>query len=233
MAIPVFGSNQVPAQVKVGMVGMTALLLFPMMTSYTQGLEFTMPQFGLIVIHEALLGVLLAITVNLIFIAIQIGGTIIGYKMGFAAANVFDPQSTSQLPLISQFFNVFALLIFFSVGAHNVFFQTIVQSYELLPPGYFNFSGDVFLQLNDFVRKMFVLGVKLSAPILAVLILTTLSLGIMARVFPQLNVFLLSFPLNIGVSFLVISISLSTMYVLLSQEFDMIPKRLFSLIALL
>lgn len=232
-AIPIFTAGNVPTQLKVGIIVFTTLLLFPMMYPYTENLQLTLPQLGVLIIHEVLLGLLLGITVTLIFAAMQIGGTIIGYQMGFAAANVFDPQTTQQLSVLSQYFNVFAILIFFATGAHNIFFQIIVESYKLLPPGYLDFTGDVFLLLNDLVRKMFVLGVKLSAPILAILVLATLTLGIMARVFPQLNVFMLSFPLNIGISFLVISLTLPVIAMLLSQEFDSLGKNILQLISLL
>jgi flagellar biosynthetic protein FliR len=80
---------------------------------------------------------------------------------------------------------------------------------------------------------MFVLGVKFSAPVLAVLLLSGLVLGIMSRVFPQLNVFMLSFPLNIGLSFVVIGLTLDMVASLLGREFDALGEQFLYLFQLL
>ena len=80
---------------------------------------------------------------------------------------------------------------------------------------------------------MFVLGVKFSAPILALLLITNLVLGILARVFPQLNVFMLSFPLNIGIAFLVISLTLGGTFSVLRREFDTMGENILNIMHLL
>jgi flagellar biosynthetic protein FliR len=140
--------------------------------------------------------------------------------MGFAAANVFDPQTSQQLSLMSQFSNIIAILIFLSLDIHHFFFEIMVDSYILLPPGYLDFSGGVVPLLIDLAGHMFLLGIKLSAPVLALLLLSTLVLGILARVFPQLNVFMLSFPMNIGIALFVIGLTLNVMPLILRREFD-------------
>jgi flagellar biosynthetic protein FliR len=146
--------------------------------------------------------------------------------MGFAAANVFDPQSERQVALISQFQNVFAILIFLAINGHYIFFQTAVMSYDLLPPGQLNLSGDAVPYLMELASHMFEIGVQFSAPVLAVLLLSGLILGILARVFPQLNVFLLSFPINIGTAFIVMALTLGMVSTLIRREFDTLGERI-------
>ena len=82
----------------------------------------------------------------------------------------------------------------------------------------------------ELASHMFTLGVMFSAPVLAVLLFTGLILGILARVFPQLNVFLLSFPLNIGIAFIVISLTLDIVFILLRREFDLLTERFLTLL---
>jgi flagellar biosynthetic protein FliR len=150
--------------------------------------------------------------------------------MGFAAANVFDPQSERQVALISQFQNVFAILIFLAINGHHLFLRLAVRSYEYLPPGKFNISGDAIPFLMKQAAHMFELGVQFSAPVLVVLLLSGLILGILARVFPKLNVFLLSFPINIGTAFLVIALTLNIVASVIGQEFDLLPERFLTLL---
>ena len=232
-AIPAFAGTGISAQSKVMLAFTTALLLFPAMAPHTPRADFTLPSFGLLVINEVLLGVLIGLTAQLIFAAITFGGTVIGYQMGFAAANIFDPQTTQQLSLMSQFINVLALLACLALNGHHYFFRLIVESYVLLPPGPLDFSAGAVDELMRLTSRMFVLGVKFSAPILALLLIANMVLGILARVFPQLNVFMLSFPINIGISFLVIGLTLGVMFAILRREFDTLPQDLLNLLHLL
>lgn len=220
LAIPLFNGRQVPMHFKVGIALTTSMLLFPLMAPYTPEKNLSMLELGLLAVNEVLLGAMLGLITNLIFTAVTFGGTIIGYQMGFAAANIFDPQTTQQRSLMSQFQNVLAMLIFLVLDIHHIFFRTILESYSLLPPGYLDFSSGAVEMLIKLSSNMFILSVKFTAPILAILLLSNMVLGIMARIFPQLNVFLLSFPMNIGISLLVIGLTLNIIFRILSREFD-------------
>lgn len=229
-AIPVYFGTQTPARIKVTLVFAVSLLLFPILSPALPELSFNPGFFLFLTINETLLGLLLGLISRLIFTTVEFGGTIIGYQMGFAAANIFDPQHQNQISLISQFQNVFAILIFLALDGHHIFIKTAAKSYELLPPGNMNFSGEAIPYLMELATRMFSLGVQFSAPVLAVLLLSGLILGILARVFPQLNVFLLSFPLNIGISFIVIALTLDMVASLLRREFDAMGERILTIL---
>jgi len=99
--------------------------------------------------------------------------------------------------------------------------------------GGIDLSGDAVPYLMQLASHMFSLGIQFSAPVLAVLLLSGLILGILARTFPQGNVFLLSFPLNIGISFTVIGLTLNLVFLTLSREFDDLYYRITSLLTFL
>ncbi len=229
-AIPVISSAQTPGRVKTAMVVAISLTLFPLMADAVPEVSFAPVSFLLLILSELLLGLLLGLIARLIFTAVEFGATVIGYQMGFAAANVFDPQSERQVALISQFQNIFAILIFLAVNGHYLFLQTAIRSYELLPPGRLNLSGEAVPYLMQLSSHMFTIGVQFSAPVLAVLLLSGLILGILARVFPQLNVFLISFPINIGTAFIVIALTLNMLSVLIRREFDTLGERFITLL---
>jgi flagellar biosynthetic protein FliR len=229
-AIPVYFGSQTPARIKVTLVFAVSLLLFPVLSPALPEISFNPVFFLFFTINETLLGLLLGLISRLIFTTVEFGGTIIGYQMGFAAANIFDPQHQSQISLISQFQNVFAILIFLALDGHHIFIKTAAKSYQLLPPGQLDLSGEAIPYLMELTSRMFALGVQFSAPVLAVLLLSGLILGILARVFPQLNVFLLSFPLNIGISFVVIALTLDMVASLLRREFDAMGERIITIL---
>jgi len=180
-----------------------------------------------------ILGLMVGFLAQLVFMAAEFAGSVIGFKMGFAAANVFDPISQKQVALISQFQGIFAILLFLSLNIHHLFFRAIVSSFEMLPPGSLNLSGGAIPMLMAVANHSLVLSIQLVAPILALLILVSLTLGVMARVFPQLNVFLISFPLNIGIGFLVMGLTLGVFASMLSREFFLLPDRFLQLFNLL
>jgi len=229
-AIPIYSGNQTPARIKVTLVFTISLLLFPILSPGMPTISFEPISFLLLTVNETLLGLLLGLMSRLVFTTVEFGGTIIGYQMGFAAANVFDPQHQNQVSLISQFQNVFAILIFLALDGHHIFIKTAARSYQLLPPGNLNLSGEAIPYLMELTSRMFTLAVQFSAPVLVVLLLSGLILGILARVFPQLNVFLLSFPLNIGIAFIVIALTLDMVTSLLRREFDAIGERILTLL---
>ncbi len=232
-AMPVFSGPQAPSQVKVALVFSCSLVLFPLMQGSIPDLSPGAPAFISLLIGEVLIGVIVGLTARLIFTAVEFGGTIIGFQMGFAAANVFDPQNQRQISLISQFQNVFAIFIFLAIGGHFIFLEAAVESYRILPPGGVDFSGNAVPYLIELSSQMFSLGIQFSAPVLAVLLLSGLILGILARTFPQGNVFLLSFPLNIGISFAVIGLTLNLVFITLRREFDDLPNRIYTLLTFL
>ena len=232
-AIPAFAGVAASVRMKLGLAVATALVLFPLMAPHTPQVDFTLTGFGLLMVNEVLLGALIGLVAQLVFTAVSFGGTVIGYQMGLAAANIFDPQTTQQLSLMSQFINILALLAFLAMDGHHFFFRVIVESYQLLPPGPLDFSGGAVATLMRLGSHMFVLGVKFSAPVLALLLITNIVLGILARVFPQLNVFMLSFPLNIGIALIVIGLTLEAMFFVLRREFDTMGENILTLLQLL
>ena len=224
-SMPVFGTDMVPMRGKVALAIMLTALVYPVVDIDISGIDFATVSMGLLMAKEVILGAMLGFVARLIFTAVEFGGTVVGYQMGFAAANVYDPQNQRQVSLMSQFQNVFAILVFLSIDGHHIFLRTLVDSYALLPPGLLDLSGPAVPYIVELMGHMLVLAVRFSAPVLAVLLLSGLILGIMSRVFPQLNVFLLSFPINIGLAFIITGLTMAVVVSLLQGEFAALPER--------
>ncbi len=232
-AIPVFSGSQVPFQMRLGVAVMFAMITYPVVKDYIPHESFTILGFGLVVAAEIVLGLLVGFLAQLVFMAAEFAGSLIGYQMGFAAANIFDPSTQSQVALISRFQGIFAILLFLSLNIHHLFLEAIVASFEMLPPGSLTLSGGAIPMIVEVANHSLVLSLRLVAPILALLILSTLTLGVMSRVFPQLNVFMISFPVNIGISFIVMGLTFGIVSSLLKEEFFSLPERFLRLFSLM
>ena len=224
-AIPVFSGGQVPPQLRIGFAVLFSLLAFPVVESFLPVATFQLLEFILLLVQEAILGLIVGFLGQLVFLAAEFAGSIVGYQMGFAAANVFDPTTQRQIPLVSQFQSVFAILLFLALDVHHLFLEAIFVSFEMLPPGSLDLSGGAIPMLMEVANHSFILSVRLIAPILVILILVKLVLGVMSRVFPQLNVFFLSFPINIGISFIIMGLTFGLVAQLLTDEFSLLSDR--------
>jgi flagellar biosynthetic protein FliR len=157
---------------------------------------------------EVIIGLTIGMSVQLLFTGIQLAGQIAGFQMGFAIANVVDPASSLQIPILAQFLNLFALMIFFTINAHFFFIKGLVDSFELVPPMSAHFNGSLLALLMKMTADAFMVAVKIGAPVMIALLLANVGLGLTARTVPQMQIFIVAMPLQIllGLFFLTISL---------------------------
>lgn len=209
---------------------MISLLFFPIVEPRVPEIPFEVFPFTLFLIAELLLGAMIGLISRFILAGVQLGGFIVGFQMGFMMANVVDPQSGQNTSLVAQFQNVFAILIFLAIDGHHLFILAAVKSYEILPPGFFNITGEAVPYLLELSSRIFSLGVQFSAPIIILLLLSALCIGLLGRISPQLNLLMLSFPINIAISLFFMGFTLNMMVIILQREFFDIPQRIYSLL---
>jgi flagellar biosynthesis protein FliR len=208
VTIPVISEATVPARIKSALSILVSIIIFPMIAAQMPALsKYHFIQLIFLMIGEVLIGVTIGFLARLVFAAIQLAGDIIGYEMGFAIANVIDPMSTSQVSIITELQYLIAMLVFLTVNAHHLFFQAIIQSYSLVAPLSFHFSGALMQLIYEVSRNMFIVALKISAPIVAVMIFTNVALGVVARTVPQMNIFIVGFPLQISLGLIFLGLT--------------------------
>ncbi|MDJ0987976.1 MAG: flagellar biosynthetic protein FliR, partial [Desulfobacterales bacterium] len=175
------------------------------------------------------LGISIGMAVNLIFVGLQMAGQISGYQMGLALARVMDPSAGQQVPLLSQFYQLFAFLMFLILNAHHWFLKALAESFQLVPPFGFRFSGSLIEQLMGMAGNMFVIGIKVGAPIIAALLLTSIAFGLIARTVPQMNILFVAMPLKIMIGLLFIGFSLPYLSAFLKTVFGQLGDTIFLL----
>ena len=135
---------------------------------------------------------------NLLLTSVRLGGQFLGFQMGLNMASVMDPQTGGQSSVMSQFLYLFTVLVFFSVNGHHIFISALASSFRLVPPCTFRFNASLMTAIVTVSGEMFVIALKLAAPIMVALFLSHLCLGIVARTVPQVNILMIGFPVNIG-----------------------------------
>ncbi len=206
--IPLFGGKVVPMRIKAAVVLAMTLLLFPMLAGRSSQLPGDLPSLFIIVLSELLIGLALGLLANVVFAAVEFCGQLLGMQIGFGMATIFDPTFQTQQTPVSGFQNLLAMLIFLSFGIHHFFLSALVESYHSIPIGGGRLNGELVSFVISSTAGVFTLAVKLAAPVMAALMASSIVLGIMARSFPQMNVFMLSMPMNIGIGLIILGLSL-------------------------
>lgn len=233
VTLPLFSYKSIPANHRV----LFAVLLAWMMAFAVDIPEIEIDgQYILLVIKEAIVGLSIGIAAFIIMSAIQIAGGFIDFQMGFAIANVIDPQTGAQSPLLGQFLNSMAMLLLLALNGHHMLLDGIFYSYEFIPMNeVFPPFGDA--KVGEFIvltfARMFGLAFQMAIPVVGTLFLVDLALGITARAVPQLNIFVVGFPIKIGVSFIVLTTIMGLFVLLMKKLFEIMIITMRDLMVLL
>jgi flagellar biosynthetic protein FliR len=179
---------------------------------------------------EVLIGVLAGLSIRLIFEGIQLAGELAGYQMGLAIAEVIDPASEDQVAILAQFTSLLSMVIFLVLNGHHWFIRTLVESYQWVPPFGFRVNGPVLERLVRLTAEMFVIGLKAGAPVMVALLLGTVAFALVARAVPQMNIFVVSMPLNIGLGLVFFGLSLPHLAGYLGQLFGGVARNAMALL---
>lgn len=200
--LPIFSSSQFPATVKVCTVASLSFMLLPFIRQNVQPLPLDPVTLGSVVVGELLLASVYALSMILIVSAFQFAGELISFEMGFSFAQIADPQTDNQFTVLSVWAHMLALLILFAMNGHHYILKLIVESFRTIPVGTFTIDSVILHKILGLSGMLFTLAIKLSAPIVAVLILTQLGLGLMSKFAPQINILATSFPITITIGIL-------------------------------
>lgn len=201
---PVFGHQSIPVQAKVALGAFLSFVLYPMVSHTTPHIDVQLLAFFVLIIQEVLVGLLLGFAVGMLFAGIMYAGEIISFSIGLSIANIFDPEGSQQTPVIGEFLYLLVVLIFIHLNGHHFVLEALQLTYAAVPIGTFVFSQPLADKVIAFGSLMFIVAVKFAAPLMVASFLTNVGLSILARVMPQMNIFVVSFPLSIGVGLIVL-----------------------------
>lgn len=199
--MPFFGGAGIPVTVKGLLCLILSLALWPHL-SFDGVLMPSSPwQLVLMFLGEVFIGITLALVVNFLFAAVQMGGQIMGFQMGFAMINVVDPLTGTSVVITSHFLYMTTLLVFLSLNGHLYLLQGLAESFALIPPGGLLIHPMLATTMLAAANNIFVLAIKIAAPVMGAIILVDLALALVGRAAPQLHVLILGFPLKIATGF--------------------------------
>lgn len=216
---PVFSLVGLPVNVRVLLVLALAAMLVSGMAGNLYAAVPTAPgALAVAALNELALGSLLAFALLAGFAAFQLGGRILDIQLGFGVAQLIDPTTRAQAPLLGTILNMAAVLLFFAIGGHRLLLKGLAFSLYAVPPGS-SLSGIPVRLLIEQFGAMFVNATLVAGPVVIVVLMVDVALAIMSRTLPQLNIFIIGLPLKILVGLVVLAIAMGSFTPLFSRIF--------------
>lgn len=226
--LPLFGGVNVPNRIRVVLAFFLSYMAFPLITQLGYTIPSSLGAFLFVLIGELLIGLLMGFFVYLIFIAFQLAAQIFSTAFGLGFVEVVDPLSETSIPTYGTLLLIFATLVFISIDGPFLSFQGFLESYKKIWP--YNLDIDGIKTISQFVvsgfNAMFAIAIKISLPIIAVILAIDITVGILAKTAPQMNVLNLSFDIKVLVGIILVFV-FSTPIITLMQ--DMIKEAFYKL----
>jgi flagellar biosynthetic protein FliR len=204
---PVFSSKAVPMAVRTALLLLFSFLMLPAAMGAVAGGAVIRATPGTLV-GELVLGMVLGLGAALFVAAAESAGDMLAVQMGLSGANVLDPSSGTQMPVIGQFLGLFVMALILSTGGHLVLLETLRLSLDAFPVGAPLGLQEGIPATAEMLGTQFVLGLRFAAPVVAAMMIGNATLGVMAKTVPQLNVLMMAFPLQIAIGLFTLALSL-------------------------
>ena len=206
MVAPLFSSNVIPNSIKMALAFIATATIFPLVADISVQAAPTFVEYFLTLVNEALIGILIGFLMSIIFAAYQVMANFFDIQMGFGISETVDPISQVAVPVLGQLQSLIAVLIFIAIDGPSWVVRTLFYSFKAMPvlseasKAVFasSFNG-VIDRMIYYMSSLFSIALSLALPIMLTLFLLSLSLGLLAKAAPQMNILMLGFPMQIAV----------------------------------
>lgn len=220
MIMPGLGDSFIPERIRLHLALGLSFVLFPMLYKYmpaeTPG---TFPLIMLI-ISEAVIGLMIGTVARIFMVALDTAGMVISMQSGLANAQVFNPAMSSQGSIMGAFLSVTGVVVLFSLNLHHMLIMGVVESYQMFPLGQMPDTGSMAELISHAVNASFKIGIKLAMPFVVMTLLIYVGMGVLSRLMPQVQVFLIVLPLQIWLSVMLLGIALTALFFNWARDFE-------------
>jgi flagellar biosynthetic protein FliR len=226
---PVFGVESVPGSVKILLSLLLAFILFPVIKFQNAEMLKISADVILLAAREVCLGLFLGFLVRMYFFSISVAGEIVAVSMGLSSAQLFNPGAGSYGNIMEHFHLSIATLIFLGLNGHHMFLTGLAESFNIIKVSSLGFHHEGFIGITDMIKDVFIMGLKISAPVLVAIFLTNIAMAILGRAVPQINILITSMSVTILVGFAVMFLALPLFTEEMHQLLDLMTGSFFKM----
>jgi flagellar biosynthetic protein FliR len=222
--VPIFSATQIPITVRLGLGFLLAFVIAQNVP--TLAAPLTLGPFVVAILMQAFIGLVFGFVAFLVFTGIQFAGAILDIQVGFGAVSVLNPTTSQQVTILGEFEIALATLIYLVTDSHHQLLAGIAGSFSILPLPWAGIDALLMPSVVTFFTEALFIVLRIAGPVAMVLFITSVTLGLMSRVAPQMNVFSVGLPLQMLVGLSMIVITLPLLGAVLPEVFAETPRQL-------
>jgi flagellar biosynthesis protein FliR len=212
MLIPALGEQVIPARMRLSFALLFTLVLFPLLSDRLPALPEELLGIVALLGHEIVVGLIIGGIMRIFLMSAQVAGGIIAFQIGLSGAMAADPnQGGVQGAMIGNFLGLLGVTLIFATDLHHMALAAIFDSYMYFTPTDPLMFGDAAQMVIGAISRAFVIGVQMSAPFIVLGLVFNLGLGLLQKLMPQLQVYFLAMPANIGIGLVLFAVLLALM----------------------
>lgn len=226
---PVVGDNEVPRRVKAMLAIVLSFVVMQLPALAKSLVPSALTPFALMIVTQLLIGISLGFVARLVFYVAQTAGEIVSLQIGLSMASVFNPLTKEPNQVMSQLFTVIAAMTFLALHGDLWLVASLARSFDLAPLGAPVLMGGLAAHAAGLIVSVTQLGLQIAMPIVASLFAATVVMGLISRSLPQLNIFMLSLPVNVLLGLCALIAGLAATVMLIGNLVDQLPRAMLSL----
>lgn len=207
LASPIFGAKAVPVRIRL-LLALYITVLIAAVLPAVEAVDFLSPAGMLMAGRQLLVGLAMGFILQMVFAAMVLAGQFMAMTMGLGFAMSVDPQNGVQVPVLSQFYVIVSTLVFLALDMHLLLIRYLADSFVLLPIDMSSLPASFGMTVAAWASQMFVGALLIAIPVITVLLLINITLGVITRAAPQLNIFAVGFPVTILGGYVLIILTL-------------------------
>jgi flagellar biosynthetic protein FliR len=207
--VPIFSQTQIPLQLKFAITLILTLVIAHVVPALPA--ELSLGELVIAILSQMAVGLVYGFVAFLLFTGIQFAGSIIDIQIGFAAVNIINPQTSQSVTIVGEFELALATLLYLAIDGHHQLIAGMAGSFNLVPLPYANVPFFLEGQIGGFFAQSLFMVFQIAAPVTISLFLVNITLGLLARVAPQMNVFVVGLPLQIGIGLVMMIVAIPLM----------------------
>lgn len=227
---PILGRSNLPRLAKAAFVLVLSLMLYIGFGGNLQHEPATMVEFAVMLIKELIVGLTLGFGMELSLLTVRFASAIMDFAMGLNMAQIYDPESHAQMTVTSGMYYAFLVLLFFAVNGHIRLIGIFFSSAVLIPFGQVNLTPELSMAILAMFQDCVIMGFQFAFPVVAMELVAETAVGILMRIIPQINVFVVNFQVKIIVGMMMLVFLFSPMadrlYIILDDMFQFLQQLL-------
>ncbi|MGZ9109303.1 MAG: flagellar biosynthetic protein FliR [Micavibrio sp.] len=218
--MPGVGDSFTPQQIRLYIALGISLVLAPLVAPMMPDPVPEGPALVILIMMEFIIGLFIGSVARVMMMALDTAGMVVSMQSGLGNAQLFNPAFSSQGSLVGAFLSVTGVIVLFATNMHYLLFFGLIDSYHMFPVGSIPDTGSMADLMAGAVAASFMIGVQISAPFLIVGMIIYIGMGVLSRLMPQIQVFMVAMPLQILVSLMTLAIVLSATMLFWAHKFE-------------